>query len=85
MKLVKGEKKTIYFIQGHGEKKHRRVWKDRIQQRKSEASKKKLCCENRKPRASEGKVPDDASVIVMPGPTSEPFQNELDLIDGYPQ
>jgi ABC-type uncharacterized transport system involved in gliding motility auxiliary subunit len=31
----------------------------------------------------ENKIPDDASVLVMLGPTSEPFPNELELIDGY--
>jgi len=31
----------------------------------------------------EGKVPDDASVLIVAGPTSEPFPNELDFIDAY--
>ena len=28
-------------------------------------------------------MPDDASVLVMDGPTSEPFPNELELVDGF--
>jgi len=31
----------------------------------------------------EGKIPMDASVVVVAGPMSEPFANELDILDGY--
>jgi ABC-type uncharacterized transport system involved in gliding motility auxiliary subunit len=31
----------------------------------------------------QGKVPDDASVLVMAGPTAEPFPNEMEQIDGF--
>src|SRR6185295_13852460 len=31
----------------------------------------------------EGKIPEDASVVVMAGPTSEPFPNELEILDAY--
>src|SRR5258708_15406684 len=31
----------------------------------------------------EGKVPDDASALVMAGPTSEPFPNEMEIIEGF--
>src|SRR5262249_8285764 len=32
---------------------------------------------------SETKIPDDTTVLVMNGPTAEPFPNELELIDNY--
>ena len=77
MKIVKGEKKTIYFTQGHGEKKI-----DDTERTGYSIAKTGLEKENYVVKTvnlvQEGKVPDDASVVVMAGPTSEPFPNELD-------
>jgi ABC-type uncharacterized transport system involved in gliding motility auxiliary subunit len=82
MKIVKGEKKTIYFTQGHGEKKL-----DDMERTGYSGARMKLETENYVVKTvnlvSEGKVPDDASVLVVAGPTAEPFPNELDFIDAY--
>jgi ABC-type uncharacterized transport system involved in gliding motility auxiliary subunit len=82
MKIVKGEKKTVYFIQGHGEKSIDDTEKSGYSSAKAGLEKDNYTV---KPvnLVQENKVPDDASVLVMPGPTSEPFPNELDLIDGF--
>jgi len=82
MKIVKGEKKTVYFTQGHGEKSIDDNDKSGYSNAKGGLEKENYVL---KPLnlVQENKVPDDASVVVMIGPTSEPFQNELDLIDAY--
>ena len=84
MKLVKGEKKTIYFTEGHGEKSIDDAQKTGYSFAKGDLEKendvvKKLNL------ISEGKVPDDASVVVIAGPTTEPIGNEMDQIDAYLQ
>jgi len=82
MKIVKGEKKTVYFTEGHGEKKL-----DDMERTGYSGAKGKLETENYTVKTvnlvMEGKVPDDASVLIVAGPTSEPFPNELDFIDAY--
>lgn len=83
LKLVKGVQKTIYFTTGHGEKQT-----DSADQRVGyQAAKNGLGKENYSVKTinliQEGKVPEDASVVVMVGPTSEPLANELDTLDAY--
>ena len=82
MKIVKGEKKTVYFTQGHGEKSIEESERTGYSNAKAGLEKENYTV---KPLnlVQEGKVPDDASVLVMAGPTSEPFPNELDLIDAF--
>jgi ABC-type uncharacterized transport system involved in gliding motility auxiliary subunit len=82
MKIVKGEKKTIYFAQGHGEKSIDDTEKGGYSNAKGGLEKENYVL---KPLnlVQENKVPDDASVLLMIGPTSEPFPNELELIDGF--
>ena len=82
MKIVKGEKKTIYFVQGHGEKKIDDTEKNGYSNAKAGLEKENYVIKTVN-LVQEGKVPDDASALVMAGPTSEPFPNELELIDGF--
>ena len=82
MKIVKGEKKTIYFIQGHGEKSIDDADKSGYSQAKAALEKENYVIKTIN-LVQEGKVPDDASVIAIVGPTAEPFPNELELIDGF--
>jgi ABC-type uncharacterized transport system involved in gliding motility auxiliary subunit len=82
MKLVKGERKTIYFTEGHGEKSIADVERTGYSNVKGNLEKENYVLKTVN-LVMEGKVPDDASVIVMPGPASEPFPNELDLLDAY--
>src|SRR4030095_16679068 len=78
----KGEKKTIYFTQGHGEKSIDDSDRTGYSNAKAGLEKENYVL---KPLnlVQENKVPDDASVLVMIGPTSEPFQKERDLIDFF--
>jgi ABC-type uncharacterized transport system involved in gliding motility auxiliary subunit len=82
MKIVKGEKKTIYFVQGHGEKSIDDTEKNGYSTAKAGLEKDNYTIKTLN-LVQENKVPDDASALVMDGPTSEPFPNELELIDGF--
>lgn len=82
MKIVKGEKKTIYFVQGHGEKSIDDTEKNGYSTAKAGLEKDNYTIKTLNP-VQENKVPDDASALVMDGPTSEPFPNELELIDSF--
>ena len=83
LKLVKGVQKTIYFTMGHGEKQI-----DSTDQRAGfQLAKNGLEKENYvvKPLnlIQEGKVPADASVVVMAGPAAEPIASEMDALDTF--
>jgi ABC-type uncharacterized transport system involved in gliding motility auxiliary subunit len=81
-KIVKGEKKTIYFTDGHGEKKI-----DDTERTGYSIARADLDKENYTVKAvnlvTENKVPDDATVLVIAGPTAEFFPNEIEMIEKY--
>ncbi len=82
LQTVKGEEETSYFVLGDGEKSPDETEKNGYSNAKAGLEK-----ENYVVKAvnlvQENKVPDDASVLAVVGPTSELFPNELDLIDGF--
>ncbi len=82
MKIVKGEKKTIYFVEGHGEKKIDDADRTGLSAAKGGLEKENYVIKSVN-LVQEAKVPDDAAVLIMAGPTSEPFSNEMEFIDGY--
>jgi len=82
MKIVKGEKKTIYFMQGHGEKNIEDSERNGYSNAKGGLEKEGYVVKAVN-LVQEAKVPDDTAVLVMAGPTSQPFQNEMDQIDGF--
>jgi len=82
MKIVKGEKKTIYFVQGHGEKSIDDMEKTGYSSAKAGLEKENYVLKSIN-LVTAGSIPDDASVLAIIGPTSEPFPNELDMIDGF--
>jgi ABC-type uncharacterized transport system involved in gliding motility auxiliary subunit len=82
VKLVKGMQKTIYFTQGHGEKEIDNAEAHGYQFVKNGLEKENYVVKSVN-LIQEGKVPADASVLVMAGPTSEPVAGELDAIDAY--
>lgn len=82
MKIVKGEKKTIYFTEGHGERKIDDTERTGYNAARTELEKENYAVKTVN-LVREGKVPDDASVLGIVGPTSEPFTNELDWIDAF--
>jgi ABC-type uncharacterized transport system involved in gliding motility auxiliary subunit len=82
MKIIKGEKKTIYFLEGHGE---RNV--DDTERTGYSLARGALERENYVVKkinlVQENKVPEDAAIVIVPAPASEPFGNEMDLLDTW--
>jgi ABC-type uncharacterized transport system involved in gliding motility auxiliary subunit len=82
MKLVKGEKKAVYFIEGHGEKNIANTERTGYSSVRDGLERENYIVKTVN-LVRDAKVPDDAAVLVMAGPTSEPFANELELLDGF--
>ena len=82
IKLVKGEKKTIYFVSGHGEKVLEGTDREGYQVANGELGKDGYTV---KPLnlAQDLKVPADASAVVMAGPKTEPFPQEAEVLNAY--
>ena len=82
LKLVKGQHKKIYFLTDHGE---HSITDDSAQG--YSIIKKALQDDNFEVEefsiARQGKIPDDASVIVVAGPTREYLPQELQVITDY--
>ncbi len=82
IKVGRSEAKKIYFVQGHGEK-------DPADTEKSGYSEAQKSLESQGYAvgivnlASEGKVPADAKVLIIPGPTTEPFPQEMQFINDF--
>jgi ABC-type uncharacterized transport system involved in gliding motility auxiliary subunit len=82
IKAGRSEAKKIYFVQGHNEK-------DLSDTERAGYSNAKQALEDQGYKvepvnlASEGKVPEDAKVLVLPGPTTEPFPQELQFINDF--
>jgi ABC-type uncharacterized transport system involved in gliding motility auxiliary subunit len=82
IKVQRAETKKIYFVQGHGEK-------DTADTERSgyAAAKKALEDQGYKVEtvnlASEGKYPPDAKVLVVAGPTTEPFPQEMQYLSDF--
>jgi ABC-type uncharacterized transport system involved in gliding motility auxiliary subunit len=82
IKAGRSEAKKIYFIQGHGEK-------DPSDSERSGYSDAKTALESQGYKvetvnlASQGKVPDDARVLIEAGPTTEPFPQELQFVNDF--
>src|SRR5262249_46924971 len=82
-KVIEGQAKKIYFIQGHGEhstedgsaKTGYAGFATALKNDNFEIAKLTL--------AKEGKIPDDASLIVVGGPRSDYIAGEIDLLRGY--
>jgi ABC-type uncharacterized transport system involved in gliding motility auxiliary subunit len=82
IKVGRSEAKMIYFVQGHGEK-------DPLDTEKSGYSEAQKGLESQGYKigtlniASEGKVPADAKVLIIAGPTTEPFPQEMQLNNDF--
>ncbi len=82
IKLVKGEKKTVYFVGGHGEKVLDGTDREGYQVANGALGKDGYVV---KPLnlAQDLKIPPDASVVVLAGPKTEPFAQEADVLTAY--
>src|SRR4030095_16882239 len=82
MKLVKGEQKTVYFVEGHGEKAIMSTERDGYQVANGALGKDGYKVKSLS-LVREEKVPADASAVVIAGPLTEPFPQEMEKIDAY--
>jgi ABC-type uncharacterized transport system involved in gliding motility auxiliary subunit len=82
IKIQRSSSKKVYFVEGHGEKEPADT------ERKGYSSAKKAL-EDQSFKvetvnlATAGKVPDDATVLVFAGATTEPFEQELKFVSDY--
>lgn len=82
IKVQRTENKKVYFVQGHGEK-------DPSDTERKGYSFAKKALEDQSFKvdtvnlASAGKVPADAKVLVIAGPTTEPFEQEMQFVTDF--
>lgn len=82
IKVERTQSKTVYFVQGHGEKDLAATERGGYSGAKGGLEREgfKVTTLN---LASEAKVPDDARVLVLAGPKSEPFPKEMEYLNDY--
>ena len=82
LKVTREGKRVLYVLQGHGESEL--TSSERAGFAEAKAAMERANYEV-KPLAlaRAGKVPDDAAVILIPGPRTELFPPEVDALDGY--
>lgn len=82
IKVIEGKAKKVYFVQGHGERDSAASTPAGYSQI-AEALKGDNFEVAPLALAQEGKVPDDATLLVVAGPTSDFLAGEIDLLKGY--
>jgi ABC-type uncharacterized transport system involved in gliding motility auxiliary subunit len=82
IKLSKDEEKVVYFVEGHGEKAI-----DSGERAGYQVASGALGKDGYKVKTlnlvRDEKIPPDASVVVMAGPVTEPFPEEMEKLDSY--
>jgi ABC-type uncharacterized transport system involved in gliding motility auxiliary subunit len=82
IKVEKSEIKKVYFVQGHGEKDISDTDKTGYSDTKKAMADQGYAVDSTN-LASLGKVPDDATVLILAGPRTEPFPQELQFINDF--
>jgi ABC-type uncharacterized transport system involved in gliding motility auxiliary subunit len=82
VKVTRSGKRTVYVIKGHGEREVTNTEKAGFSQARDQMDKanyevKELLL------AREPKVPDDAAVVIVPGPKTDLFPQEIAALDAY--
>jgi gliding motility-associatede transport system auxiliary component len=82
VKVTREGKRTIYVVQGHGEPELTNSDRPGLSEAKSAMERANY---EVKPLvlAREGKVPDDATIVIVPGPRNDLFPPELDALDAF--
>ena len=82
VKVTREGKRSIYVVQGHGEPEITNTERSGFSEAKGALERSNY---DVKPLvlAREGKMPDDAAVVVIPGPRADLFPPEIDALDGY--
>lgn len=82
IKVLKTETKKVYFVQGHGEKEPNDTERTGYSEAKKGLEDQGFKVETVN-LATEGKVPLDARVLVLAGPTTEPFPHEMQFLTDF--
>jgi ABC-type uncharacterized transport system involved in gliding motility auxiliary subunit len=82
LKLVKGQEKTVYFVEGHGEKAIDSTENTGYQVANTALTRDRYAVKTLN-LVREEKVPADASVVVMAGPVREPLPQEMEKLEAY--
>jgi len=82
VKLTRSGKRIVYIVKGHGEREVANTERGGFSQAKEQMEKanyevKELVL------AREAKVPDDAALLIVPGPRTDLFPQELEAVDAY--
>jgi ABC-type uncharacterized transport system involved in gliding motility auxiliary subunit len=82
VKVTRDGKRTVYVVKGHGEREIGNTERAGLSQAKEQMEKanydvKELVL------ARDAKVPDDASVVIVPGPRTDMFPQEQAALDAY--
>ena len=82
VKLTRSGKRIVYVVKGHGEREVANTERGGFSQAKDQMEKanyevKELVL------AREAKVPDDAALLIVPGPRTDLFPQELEAVDAY--
>ena len=82
VKVTRESKRVVYIIQGHGEPEITNTERTGFSEAKDALDKANY---EAKPLAlaRQGKVPDDASVVIIAGPRNDFFGPEIDALDAY--
>jgi len=82
LKVTREGKRVVYVIQGHGEADLNNT--ERAGFAEAKTALEKANYETKElPLARQGKVPDDASVVIIAGPRGDFFGPEIDALDAY--
>jgi len=76
------ESKKVYFVQGHGEKDPSNADREGYSIAKTSLENQGFLVETLI-LASAGEVPADADVLILAGPTNEPFAKELEFLETF--
>lgn len=82
IKVVTGEKKKVYFVEGHGEKDQTGTGRDSYSAINTALGRDNYAVE-KLVLVQIQNVPDDASVLVLAGPKNDPLQPEIDMLRRY--
>jgi ABC-type uncharacterized transport system involved in gliding motility auxiliary subunit len=82
IKVVTGQQKKVYFVQGHGERDTVSTERDGYQTI-ADALKRENYTVDKLILAQRGSVPDDAAVVVVAGPKTDLFPVEIDALKAY--
>jgi ABC-type uncharacterized transport system involved in gliding motility auxiliary subunit len=82
IKVQRTESKRVYFVQGHGEKDPANTDQEGYSIAKTSLENQGFQVESLN-LASVGEVPTDANVLILAGPTNEPFAKELEYLEAF--